>query len=245
MTIEALGKIAALFGAFAWLAYWAGRWYKEWFFAQFGIPYEVLGFPPSYYFFGSWATIATAVSALCLLFTFVLVTRAHLWLYSCVSGALLGCAILLQFWAPDFSPDAPVWKKVLGSRDLAIVGAGVLAAAVLALAWSSSDRAQRIVRETSDAVASTGFIGIIASLLLGWAVLAVAGYAVGTYHGNAAICCGKMGTRWVRFEDSWWVFVVRADRDRNFIYDRSGGRTKVASDADLSEWGGPVTREER
>lgn len=99
-----------------------------------------------------------------------------------------------------------------------------------------------MIRGLKETILGTGFIGIIAGFLFGWGLLAIAGYAVGNYHGRAAIWNGKMGTRWVRHEERWWVFVVRPDEDRNFIFDRARGRTKVARDADLTEWGGPVTR---
>jgi hypothetical protein len=99
-----------------------------------------------------------------------------------------------------------------------------------------------MIHGLKETILGTGFIGIIAGFLFGWGLLAIAGYAVGNYHGRAAIWNGKMGTRWVRHEERWWVFVVRPDEDRNFIFDRARGRTKVARDADLTEWGGPVTR---
>jgi hypothetical protein len=82
----------------------------------------------------------------------------------------------------------------------------------------------------------------ITGSILSWAYLAAVGYAVGNYHGQAAIWDGKMGTRWVKYDNSWWIFVVRPNVDRDFIYDRAGGRVMVVKYVDIAEWDGHVTR---
>jgi hypothetical protein len=112
------------------------------------------------------------------------------------------------------------------------------ATGLLVIAYLHREEARDMIRGLKETILGTGFIGIIAGFLFGWGLLAIAGYAVGNYHGRAAIWNGKMGTRWVRHEERWWVFVVRPDEDRNFIFDRARGRTKVVRDADLTEWGG-------
>jgi hypothetical protein len=68
------------------------------------------------------------------------------------------------------------------------------------------------------------------------------GYVIGVYHGQTAIWQGKMGTRWVKYDDAWWVFAVRADAQRNFIFDRVRRQTKAVTDVQIEEWNGPVTR---
>jgi hypothetical protein len=242
MTGEDLGKAAAAVGAFAWLAYWTGRWYKEWYFAQFGIPYEVLGFEPPYYIFGSWATIATSVCALALILAPVVFVRARLLSYLIVSVVLLGAVVVLQVLRPLFSPDAPFLMRALGSRDISVMACGVLVISVFLVACLRREEALHAVRQLQRIVGATGVPGLIAGFLLTWAFLAAMGYAMGNYHGQAAIWDGKMGTRWVRHDGSWWVFVIRADTDMNFIFDRSHRRTKVVKDSDLTEWGAAVTR---
>jgi hypothetical protein len=67
------------------------------------------------------------------------------------------------------------------------------------------------------------------------------GYAMGTWHGQAAIWEGKMGTRWVKHKGSWWILAVRADGERNYLYDRVNRQTVAVKDAEIQLWDGPVT----
>jgi hypothetical protein len=237
--VQDWAKVVAAIAPFGWLLYWTGRWYKQWYFAQFGIPYEALDFSNSYYLVGSWAAVATAVSGLALVLVPIALRRGRLHgAYLAAALVPLALAIVLQIYHPRFSPTVPWWRKLLGSRDLEVILCGILAICVLAAALF---RDREAARSLGRRLLATPWTVLLCAFFLAWAYLAFTGYAVGTYHGQAAIWEGKMGTQWVRHGGSWWIFVARPETDRNFICDRRQGKMKIVKDADIVEWGGPVT----
>jgi hypothetical protein len=242
MPSEKTLKLVGLLGSFTWLFYWTGRWYKEWYFLQFGIPYEVLGFDRDYYLFGSWATVGTAASVLLLLAAPVLVGwHRSWWPISWLSVPLLGAVIALQVWHPEFHPEAPWWRRLLGSGELVTMAGGLALLALLAVGLLSTQFRALLRNTLGKALAGPWYAWLIV-LLLSWGYLAGMGYVVGVYHGQTAIWQGRMGTRWVKYDDAWWVFAVRADAQRNFIFDRVRRQTKAVTDVQIEEWNGPVTR---
>ncbi len=244
MNVEDFMKGAGVLGSFAGLAYWTGRWYKEWYFAQFGITYEALGFDVRYYLFGSWATIATAISV----FILVAVPFSIGWwrfprAYLAIALLLSTAALVVQIRHPLFSPKGPLWRIVFGSQDIAVWVCGVVALILFVVALIRNPDATLAFQRAYFSFGVPRIVQWIAGSVLSCVYLAAMGYAVGNYHGQAAIWDGKMNTRWVKFENSWWIFAARPNVDRNFIYDRINRKTKVVKDADIVEWDGPVTRE--
>lgn len=241
---EDLLKGVALTSALGWLVYWTGRWYKEWYFAQFHIPYEVLGFDTYYYFHGSWATMAVAILSLTILFTLALSLSLHVswpWMIFSLFIALAGVARL--FTEIPFHPDHPFFRRIVGSKDLSIMALGFIALVVTIVAsWRYVEAGHALTRIYGFA-REAGLLSWLAIIIIFWAHLALCGYLMGVYHGQTAIWEGKMGTKWVKSAGEWWILAVRADAGRTFLFDRVKQRNKTVADNGIDEWDGPVTRE--
>ena len=98
---EKIALLISIFTFLAWLLYWTGRFYKEWYFGAFGINYELFNssFDYSYYVFGSWATVFIAISIgsmLCNIFLAFYIGNNLNW--KIISIIIMLYAILLIFF---------------------------------------------------------------------------------------------------------------------------------------------------
>jgi hypothetical protein len=248
---KAIAAIGVAFASFAWLAYWTGRWYKEWYFSEFQIPYEILDFDGRYYMYGSWATVGVALSALAIMLNLgasVWARDSRRWL--AFSALIVALAIAVVLFNPfAFNPYDPFFPRFLGSSDLLLMALGVfasLAAAILLYRRRGKlatllQRGRHFRQKSAGATAVLAAAMFLALALSVPAYLAVLGYAMGQYHARSAIWEGKMGLRWVKVKGEWWILVVRASNDRVFIFDRVGKRTRCVHEADIEEFDGAVT----
>lgn len=242
--VNKLGKGVALIGAFGWLFYWTGRWYKEWYFAQFQIPYEVLGFDYLYYIFGSWATIAVCLFSLTVIFNLGLSLRvrvSRVWVALSALVFLLSVASLVLH--VPFHPCQSFFRQIVGSKDLSVMASGLVALGLTAAASLRYGEVRQTMNDLGRFLKEVRPLFWVATLIVLWASLALSGYLMGVYHGQAAIWEGKMGLRWVRSGGEWWILVVRTDEKRNFLFDRIKQITKTVADGDIEEWNGRVTRD--
>jgi hypothetical protein len=150
---------------------------------------------------------------------------------------------MLQIWYPEFHPEASLWRKALGSRDISVMVCGFATLGVLLAAYALNSSATKLLPRVYNSLQIPWVIKWLAIFLLSWAYLTGMGYMLGRSHGKTAIWEGKMGTRWVKHNGSWWVFVVRANGERNFIFDRVKHQTKAIKDGEIEEWDGPVTKD--
>jgi len=249
--IKLLGIPAAFAASFGWLIYWTGRWYKEWFFFQFQIPYEILGFDIAYYLFGSWATIAVAAAVVLIIFNFALniwARAAWYWLGASVLLCTLA-AISIVFKPFPFNPYDSFFRKLIASKDLTIIVIGfvsfVLMMASICIQRDKTISLSHNIKAFYHKIASISVILPIAFslglILSTWIYLATVGYNMGQYHGQSAIWEGKMGLRWVKVQGKWWILVTKASNGRNFIFDRLNNRTLCVPEAAIEEFDGLVT----
>lgn len=241
---EEVLKGVALAGALGWLIYWTGRWYKEWYFAQFQIPYEVLDFDTYYYFQGSWATVAVSILSLVILFNLAaaMVVR-NSWPWMVLSLLIALAAIVRLFIDVPFHPDQNFLHRIVGSKDLSIMTLGVTALGLIIIASWRLPEAARALERIQVFIRNAGLLSWVGIIIVLWLHLALCGYLMGVYHGQAAIWEGKMGTKWVKSGGEWWILAVRADANRTFLFDRIQHRIKIVADDGIDEWDGPVTRE--
>ena len=51
-----------------------------------------------------------------------------------------------------------------------------------------------------------------------------------------------MGVNWVKHKGSWWVFVIRTNDGRNFLFDREKNISISVGDDEIEEYNGAVTK---
>lgn len=229
------------------LIFWTGRWYKEWYFNQFQVPYEILGFDYYYYVHGSWATIAVALSYFVFIVNFLLTrkTSGRLWqtlsLILCLAPPILLLTCLgLGHWFWHFDP-LSIPYSFLGSPDVLMISGGIIVTIILAY--------KRLIEKSITFQLfidpfRKNIIGTLIIFFLGaGAYFMVVGYLMGIYHGKAAIWEGKMGVKWAKAKGAWWILTVRTSDGRNFLFDRYNNKTIIVEDKVIEEINGPVTRD--
>lgn len=245
---DQFGRITFFLGAVgssAWLIYFTGRWYKEWYFSSFGINYEILNFDQLYYMFGSWATVLVTMLFLLTSFNVIMnISLSRNWVGAGLATILLTLSVaVMLIWPFRFDPNFSLPKKVLGSRDLCVMGIGVLAAVQLIVLTVIREAELGRTWAAFASFSSRRPILVFASLYMCASLsLLAAGYTMGNYHGHSAIWEGKMGLRWVRAKGDWRILVVRTTDGRNFLYDRANATSSVVADGDITEYDGPVTK---
>jgi hypothetical protein len=261
---DRIGTIVSLVGLYTGLIYWTGRWYKEWYFAQFGIPYEILTFDLHYYLFGSWATILVALSFIIIAITIPLIISPErvinvltklnevkpFWQVVAVlviMVLLLSCLGIWFLYVPiRFNPSSTFLGKLLRSKDILVMAFGGVCSiiATIRLVYLNQKllsiyKAFAIeLRKHTLLIISASFIGV-------WVYLVCVGYLMGVYHGKAALYEGKMGSRWVRIKDGgaadqWWILVTRTNDGRIFLFDKKTNKVRLVKDDAIQEIDVPI-----
>lgn len=242
---KTLSSLLALLSSFTWLVYWTGRWYKEWYFKNFLINYASLDFDYFFYMHASWATIAVAISCLIIIAHFLMalvIKNNWYWkLYPAILCLLSLC--IVTFWPFHFNSNGSFPEKLLGSNDLCLIVTGIAAAVGIGFFIFSHINAIRpVYRSITAFVKNHIILSLLTVFAVSWVYLAIAGYFMGNYHGQSAIWEGKIGVNWVKAKEKWWIFVVRSNDGRNFLFDRENTLTIIVSDNEISQINGNVTR---
>ena len=230
-----LKMFLSLGAAIPLILYSVGRWYKEWYFAQFHVHYGMFRFDIPYYMYGAWATMLVAVTSVAIMLNAWLRFSLPSTLVARVLAIGLCVLTLLRvlLLRLDFAPDQLFPKKLLTSADLSIACLGMAAFVHGVLnrnirEWFS--RTFTVLLKDSPLV---WWIG----LFVFWIYCVGVGYALGTYHGQKAIWEGKMGLQWVtvKAEARRWILVEQADDVRVFIYDRDRKVSRLVKRDDIKE----------
>lgn len=241
-----IALLSALLGSSVWLVYWTGRWYKERFFDQFDIPYDLLSLDYHYYLFGSWATMLVAVSGIAIALNLVLtvgVTGFHRDRHTVASLSMVGAVAASLALRPSFDPTGHALKQLFASPDALVnLFGGVATALTCWLIYRRPEDVDRAMKRTVRVGLRFAFPLFVGALLVAWPYLLTVGTLMGRYHGRAAIWEGKMGLRWVRVDGAWWIFVVRTSDGRVFIYDRDKKKARIVGDWAIQEIDGRVSK---
>jgi hypothetical protein len=242
---KAITSLLAVLTFSVWLVYWTGRWYKEWYFKSFSINYASLDFDKLFYLHGSWATILVAISCLVVVAYVVLVVLIKsiwYWKVPAISFGLIAIFILV-FWPFKFDSKGSFVQKLLGSKDLCLITLGIIAFIGIAV-YIFYHRNQIYPLFNNSVLFFQNHIvaTLITVFVLSWIYLAIAGYIMGNYHGHSAIWEGKMGVNWVKHKGAWWIFVIRTNDGRNFLFNRENNISISVRDDEIEEYNGAVSK---
>ncbi len=224
------------------ILYFVGRWYKEWYFAQFSVYYSMLRFDVFYYVFGSWATMLVAATTVAI--------GMNLWLRFLQTGQILGRSVAIGLCVLallrvvvlrlEFNPAQHFVTKLVTSADISLICLGL---AAFAHGVSSRNVRATVARKFDSLLMGSPLVWWVA-LVLFWAYCGVVGYTLGTYHGQKAIWEGKMGLHWVTVKGDArrWILVEQADEERVFLFDRERRIARPAKREDILEMQERVSR---
>jgi len=253
-----IGILISIAGGLAWLIYWTGRVYKEAYFGQFNIPYEMLGFDARYYVYGSWSTLMVSISGLFLTVNTAFgwlgwkqwSISASFWLFTISSVLLLSAAVLVLYSGgylgltpTSFQTDGSIAKMVLGSTDVILILMLIPSIVISALSFHIQCKVFAIIgtkicdiyKSSANEAIGITTLWIFIGLLSAWIMLGISAQVMGRYHGQKAIAEGKMGVRAAKAFDKWWLFVVRTEDGRNFLYDSKEKKACYVKDDQIAE----------
>jgi hypothetical protein len=233
------------------LLYWTGRWYKQWYFHEFGIPQETIDFDQPYYIFHSWCAVLVTVGiagilgnlALPFISLKVIGTRSGwLWLWAIlgVVGSLALVILLLSINEAPPARNSPsfLWK-LRHSKDLIIITAGICSfASVAFFSWKNPPASK-----WNGWSLPSSAVGFILLTLLAWTAFASVGYWLGGYHARELKARVKMGSPTIRLKTpkdntapNRWVFVMRASDKRNFVYNVADDTLRCVPDEEIVDF---------
>lgn len=209
------------------LLYWTGRWYKERYFNEFHIPYELLDFDYTYYVFGGWNTFLVSLSFLPVVLGFAIAPQLDLYWMWLIGFAVILCCYVLS-WVNLLRGKR--WKganhrilvKFLTSYDLDLIGLAILSALVCLIMFSVEQHNVLLALQ-----GMTGFLltqrflvipAIITLIPATFFYLMLIGQLVGKYHGITGRRDGKMGIKHTRFQEHDVLVVARTKDGRLFLF---------------------------
>ena len=241
MTIK-ITTTLSMIAYFSWLIYWTGRFYKERYFNRFLINYELVKFDKLYYLFASWTTFLVATSCLLIFLNTIFVFYLNIsWLWRFISLIpLLFFVIIIFFWPFNFNPYSTFSQKFLGSKDLCLTIIGIATATLISiLFYTQPGQASSFYGIVVNLIENNRIQVLIMSSLFAFVYLTIIAYFMGQYHSKMGIWDGKMELRWAKFEDKWWILVLR-NEGKYFLFDREKNVCKIVDKID--EINGFVTR---
>ena len=237
--------ILSLIIYFSWLMYWTGRFYKERYFNRFLINYEIVKFDKLYFMFASWATFLVAISCLIIFITTIIVfclNISWLWRFVAFMPPLLFIFIIF-YWPFKFNPYRSFGKKLLGSKDLCLIVVSMATAIFFSiLFYSHPGQVAFLYRTIVKSIENNLIISLILFVIVAFAYLTLIAYYMGRYHSKMGIWFGKMELRWARYDNKWWILVLRND-GKYFLFDRNKNVCKAVGEID--EINGFVTSESK
>ncbi len=215
-------RISSLLGivvSASWLAYWTGRRYKEVYFAQFGINYEILGFETPYFLFASWFTILAAISTsmvLVLVITSIFTQDRRAIVFSAL---VLAFSAIVALWWPE--PDTDGLHAFFCSKDRLFVLMGIAAAGGLWVIVRYNAGVREVVRTLESALEQDLLISATAIFFMVWFVMLLSAEWAGAQHAHSAISHGGMDISRALVGTDTLLYVTRTSDGRNFLYDPS------------------------
>ncbi len=229
--------------SFSWLFYWTGRFYKESYFSRFQIPYEMLGFNTWYYIYSSWVTVIVALGVFFFILDLIAIiiavfTQSRIKLQIILSIILFIAIIVIFIFPVKFSPQS-FHKTVLASKDVVIMISILPSLIILGLILKIiTERIQTIIKQVIAWFPSTRDLKIlflVGLFAIAFMFLALVANCVGTYHAISAIRDGKMSIKGLTIDNKQWLYVVRTEDGRNFIYNKEERVAKILKDEEITE----------
>jgi len=189
-----------------------GRWYKQWYYAAFGISFEQLELTQLEYIWSSWTSWLSGLSLIFIVWNLYASFRRKGIAGKIVALTVVFTAlILVAFWPFHFDPQANLLIKVLGSKDVLWWALGFVALISLDRIRHHRDtfveiKKNNIIDELIDRGKPllSDFSSFASLLLVTIGILVVMGYCQATYQAHAAINEGKMGLSNTVYQGKEW-----------------------------------------
>ncbi|MEW6521704.1 MAG: hypothetical protein AB1461_20090 [Thermodesulfobacteriota bacterium] len=209
----------------------AGRWYKQWYYAAFGISFEELELTQFEYVMSSWTSWLSAFALVFIVWNLYASCKHKGAAAICVALTVVLIALLLAlFWPFPFDPQGSLLVRVLGSRDIIWWLLGLVSLLALdRLAHHGGSSAgithDNIITELVDRVRLllADFKSFAVLLLVTVGLLLVSGYGQAIYQAHAAISEGKMGLRNSVYQGREWHRLNIGSRV--YLFDPAGRTT--------------------